>query len=115
MAPGKHREMTDYTDTEEFLATHMQNVYLDCRGKTRYYRTHDDPVLRTKDHIYLEFVEDGQVIQALQHFVNNETLARVVAQWQLPFPRFNPWRDFPQLERIYLDRSGTPNGTMLPL
>lgn len=103
-----------YVTAEEFLATHMTNVYLDGFRKRRYYFSHIDPQKRSKGDIYSQFIEDGMPLLAIKYFLDQEPLARTVASWMLPSPDFNPWRDYPQLVELFNRENGTPGGRMVP-
>jgi hypothetical protein len=106
---GKRHEKSDqidgYNSAEEFLAIHLQNVYLDCRGKRHYYFSHWEPTKRSKGDIYQEFVDRGEPLLALKYFVDNEPVASTVSKWPYPHPNFNPWRDYPQLVEIYKSKN----------
>lgn len=96
------KSMNGYDDQEEFLALHMQNVYLACRGASRYYRTYRrlEPV--SKHTAYQYFAGEAEALMALRHFVENEPLAAEVARWKAPADSFNPWRDQEVLERLFI-------------
>ena len=74
--------MNDYENAEEFLALHLQNVYLACRGSQRFYRTYKRLESVSKDTAYQYFVGDAEVLT--------------------PADSFNPWRDQRVLERLYI-------------
>ncbi len=100
----KRTVMNEYTTAEEFLALHMQNVYLANRGASRFYRSVKRPESVSKGTAYAYFADDAEVLMAFRYFVEKEPLARMVATWKHPVDSFNPWRDQPTLERIYLDK-----------
>lgn len=102
----KSTQFDGYDSAEEFLAIHLQNVYLDCCGKKLYYFSHWEPTKRSKGHIYSEFTESTMPLLAIKYFLENEDLAQTVSKWPYPHPNFNPWRDFPQLLEIYQQKTG---------
>jgi hypothetical protein len=95
------KRMNDYDDAEEFLALHMQNVYLANRNSPRFYRDYSSLRSVSKGTAYQYFASDAEVLMAFRHFVEHEPLAGAVAQWRNPPDSFNPWRDQPVLERIW--------------
>jgi len=110
---GNRKTMNEYDTAEEFLALHMQNVYLANRGSQRFYRSYRLRQSVSKSTAYQYFVGDAEVLMAFRHFVDHDPLAKAVARWMHPPDSFNPWRDQPVLERLYL--SGvSPGITRLP-
>lgn len=100
------RPMYQYDDAEEFLALHMQNVYLAERGSPRFYRDYHTLQSVSKGTAYQYFSGNAEVLMALRYFVTYDTcLTATVAGWKEPADSFNPWRDQPILERMYLDES----------
>jgi len=93
--------MSDYRDVDEFLAVHMQNVYLGQRGNPRFYLNSgrgafvNQPV--SKGAAYSSFASDREVLATFRSLVETESLARTVASWTQPASSFNPWRDLPNL------------------
>jgi len=96
------KPMNEYKTAEEFFALHMQNVYLANRGSLRFYRSYRSLQSVSKSTVYQYFAGDAEVLTAFRHFVDNDPLAAAVARWAHPPDSFNPWRDQPVLERIYL-------------
>lgn len=103
------RRMNEYESAEEFVALHMQNVYLEQRGAKRFYRSYNSLQSVSKDSAYGYFANDSEVLMAFRHFVKKEPLAEVVAKWTKPADSFNPWRDQPVLEGLYLSGAGIPS------
>jgi hypothetical protein len=99
------RPMNEYTTAEEFIALHMQNVYLANRGGLRFYRSYRSLQSVSKNTAYQSFANDAEALMAFRHFVDNDPLAATVAGWKFPADSFNPWRDQPVLERIYLSNA----------
>lgn len=99
--------MNAYTNGEEFIALHMQNVYLDGRGSLRFYKSDSELTGVSKGTAYQYFSGDAEVLMAFRYFVSDgvgkDPLAEAVSKWTVPPASFNPWRDQPYLERIYLD------------
>jgi len=111
-AGNNFKPMNEYKTAEEFLALHMQNVYLACRGSARFYRSYRSLQSVSKSTAYQYFANDAEVLMAFRHFVANDPLAAAVARWMHPPESFNPWRDRSVLERIYL--SNSPGLSSLP-
>lgn len=108
------RPMNEYTTAEEFLALHMQNVYLADRGNLRFYRSYRSLQSVSKDTAYASFASDAEVLMAFRYFVENDPLPAAVARWKNPPDSFNPWRDQPILERIYLGSGPSLGISRLP-
>jgi hypothetical protein len=96
------KSMNDYTSVEEFLALHMQNVYLADRGSGCFYRDYRSLLPVSKEKAYEYFANDAEVLMAFRYFVDTDCLANKVSQLTVPANSFNPWRDRPELERTYL-------------
>lgn len=94
--------MNEYTTAEEFFALHLQNVYLANRGATRFYRSYQSLQSVSKSTAYQYFAGDSEVLMAFRHFLDKDPLAAAVARWTHPPDSFNPWRDQPVLEQMYL-------------
>jgi hypothetical protein len=89
---------------EEFFALQMQNVYLWYRGGHRFYRSYDQRIGVSKDTAYQILASDEMVLRVFRYFLDNDPLAADVARWKHPAESYNPWRDLPVLERIFLGR-----------
>lgn len=93
-------------NTEEFLAHQMQNIYRSIKRLWLLYTYNDGTVADhpgkwgTKDEIYRHFTSNPEFPMVLKHFFNNDPYARIIAQ--LPYPEYNPFRDWRALERRYL-------------
>lgn len=88
---ANHTPLRDYESAEEFIATQMQNVYLSQRGKMKFYLSHNDTSLVTKEKAYNNIASDPKAMKALDDYLRSERLASIVATWTAPY--FNPWRD----------------------
>jgi hypothetical protein len=108
------KQMTDYDNAEEFLALHLQNVYLACRGANRFYRTYNGRESVSKDSAYQYFVGDAEVLRAFRHYVENEPLAGTVSRWMTPADSFNPWRDQRVLERLHISNKSLGISRLAP-
>jgi hypothetical protein len=82
----------------------MQNVYLWYRGSHRYYRSYDRRIPMSKDTAYQHIAGNAELLMAFR-YLSNDPLAVGVARWMQPANSFNPWRDLPILERLYLNES----------
>jgi len=106
--------MNEYMSAEEFIALHMQNVHLAQRGASRFYRSYNSLQSVSKGTAYSYFAGDAEVLMAFRHFVEKEPLATAVAKWMHPADSFNPWRDQPVLERLYLRNASIAGLQRLP-
>jgi hypothetical protein len=106
------KRMFEYDKAEEFFALHMQNTYLASRGSLRFYRSYRRLEPLSKSAMYQYFATDGLVLMAFRHYLDHDPLAAALARWMHPADSFNPWRDQPVLERIFL--SGTSGIGRLP-
>ena len=99
-AKGEHiyTALPDYQTSEELLAVQMQNAYMAMRGKRRFYRSHSNPSLATKEEVYEGIASDETTLEAFNHFRFNEPLtARVAA---ITSPVFNAWRDADKINAL---------------
>ncbi len=96
--------MRENTNIEEFFALQMQNVYLACRGATRFYRTYNRLESVSKGTAYQYLASEPEAGRALRHFVNTDPLASKVARWAGNPDFFNPFRDHAVLERMSRSR-----------
>jgi hypothetical protein len=92
--------MTNYLNVEEFLAVHMQNVYLSDRGNPRFYLNTSTMKAVSKGDAYASFVKDKEALRMFRYFVQKDPLVAKVAALKEPVTSFNPWRDAPILDRI---------------
>jgi hypothetical protein len=97
----------DFTTTEEFLATQIQNIYRSSLYKTGLYELYKstEGKFSDKGSIYSGFINDPFFIIALKYCMDFEPLARHAAQLPAGHPAFNPFRDFPILERMALGKT----------
>jgi hypothetical protein len=92
--------MTHYLNVEEFLAVHMQNVYLSYRDNPRFYLDNNSMKAVSKGDAYASFVRDKEALRVFRYFVQKDPFAAKVAALKNPVSSFNPWRDVAILERI---------------
>jgi hypothetical protein len=95
-----YSSMTNYLNPEEFLAVHMQNVYLSYRNNPRFYLNTNTMRAVSKGDAYVSFVADKEALKMFDYFVKNDPFAAKVANLKLPVTSFNPWRDYGTLSRI---------------
>lgn len=81
----------DFPDTEEFLATQLQNVFTSTTGESDYYSLYDGN-FKKKEDMYQLISDTPQYLSAIKHFLATEPLAYLASQ--LKAPEFNPFRDF---------------------
>jgi hypothetical protein len=99
----RNDRMMGYRTAEEFVAVQMQNVYLSYRGGLRFYRDHKTLISVSKGTAYEWLIKDMQCLAALRWFAENDPFVGAVAKWMHPAGSYNPWRDQPILERMWLD------------
>lgn len=97
--------LPEYQTAEELLAIHMQNVYMAMRGKKRFYLTHSNPKLASKDEIYERIASDKDTLNAFNYFLNHEPFTKKVAA--MKFPIINAWRDAAQINALSPASAGT--------
>jgi len=102
-----------YPDSEEFLATQISNVYRSSRGKSQLYGAYhySEGYWSSKGSIYQAFVESPELIMALKFCLDYEELVSRIAR--LKHLEFNPFNDYPVLERMALSKVG--GGKFMPL
>lgn len=85
------KPLKEYKTTEEFLAIHTQNVFMDYAGHKKYYYSHSNTRLAEKDEIYNMIKTDAEWTEAFKYFRDNEPMVKEIAK--LTKPTFNCWRD----------------------
>lgn len=86
-----NKVLKDYSTTEEFLATHMHNIYRSLRGELWFHRTHSIPKFTHLDGMRNYFDTDQEARYALNFYLDTDTVTKQVANWK--GPDFNPFRD----------------------
>ncbi len=82
------KDMTRWGDSEEFVATQMQNVYLSQRGGNLFYRNY--PLLQGADKTtaYDDLIGDRQALGQLNYMVNTDSVVETVAGYSISFNAF---------------------------
>lgn len=96
----------NYPGVDEFLATQMTNIYRSYHGRKQLYPdywTMEDQ-WSNKGDIYSSLIEEPMTIIVLKYFLDSEEFAKKVAH--LKRPSYNPFRDYPILERMALGKIG---------
>lgn len=91
--------------SEEFLAHHMQNIYLSLAHRTLVldYHWNSDA---TKKEIYDFLRENNRALGALKYFLRHEYMARLAAHCLSA--AYNPFRDYAMLEAEYVKEDTSP-------
>jgi hypothetical protein len=97
---GEHfsKALAEYETAEELLAIQMQNVYMSVRRKKKFYRSHSNPTLVTKNDAYAAIASDRDTLDAFNYFRRHELLAVKVAG--MAAPPYNSWRDAHQVNSM---------------
>jgi len=97
VSPGP--QQTQNQRSEEFLAHHMQNIYLSQANRTMAldYKWSSDA---TKKEIYDFLLDNFFALEALKYFLRHEYLAMLAAHSLST--DYNPFRDYKMLEAEYL-------------
>ena len=106
-APGRTPvPIGDFPTLEEFMATHVSNVYRSSLGKTRLFQTYNyiQGKFSDKGTIYSEFIQNPNFILALRYCIDREPLVQRISKFPIRHPEFNPFRDFAILERMALGK-----------
>jgi hypothetical protein len=93
-----HRVLREYRTAEEFLAIHLQNVYMALRGKSRFYISHSNSSLAKKEDVYANIATDWDTVEAFNYFRFHEPLTVNVAN--MHYPSYNVWRDAAQINAL---------------
>ncbi|HYJ92743.1 MAG TPA: hypothetical protein VEV84_15640, partial [Pyrinomonadaceae bacterium] len=91
----KPLENTDFGNSEEFIATQLENVYHSIRRESALYSTYNGAYL-TQNDMYIYLIADPQLVSALKFFLNTEPLAQNAATFRSA--AYNPFRDFKEIE-----------------
>lgn len=102
----KYMVHESFPDSEEFIATQVANIYRSERGKKQLYGEYHytEGIWARKGSIYQKFVENPELIMALKFCLDSEELVRRIALFK--GIDFNPFKDYPVLNRMALDKSG---------
>lgn len=91
---------------EEFIAIHIQNIYREQTGHTRLYPDYGYSKWLSKNSLYKHLSMNMDSLMLFRHFVETDPLAATIAKIRLPADSYNPFRDLPVLERMWLSGSG---------
>jgi hypothetical protein len=102
----KQLPIGDFSTTEEFLATQVQNIYRSSKFRKGLYDVYNskEGVWSDKGSIYRGFTEDPNYIIALRWCMDTEPLIRHASRFPIGNPEYNPFRDFSILERMALGK-----------
>lgn len=99
-AKREDRSLNGYENGEEFVATIMENLYVSSASGTRFLSQYNNATVVTQREAYGIYEKDAEIIKALKYFIYNDPLIWAMAR-RLD-PPFNPWRDQPKLEKLWL-------------
>lgn len=95
----------EFPSSEEFLATQVSNIHRSFLGQPRFYARYvDEHPTASKGTLYSTFVERPMLIMAIKFCLDHEPLAVRLARLPQHRPDFNPFRDYPVLERMALGK-----------
>ncbi len=93
-----------FPNTEEFIATQFENIYISTTGESKVYSLYDSGHV-SKEVAYDVLIKNPQLILALRNFLQTEPLAQAAAK--LTEPVYNPFRDYKELEEASHKHFGT--------
>ncbi len=91
--PGPRQ--ANFPDTEEFIATQIENIYRGSRKQNDLYDPYRGEVMMRKDTMYQWLADDDETLRLLKHFVDTEPVA--AQSVALKQPDFNPFRDYAKI------------------
>jgi len=86
------RRMKEYQTAEEFLAIHLQNIFMHQIGKDKFYVSHKENRVASVDEVYQHIADERETMEVLHYYLFNEPFANVVCSWKEP--KCNVWRDY---------------------
>lgn len=89
------RQMMEYKTAEEFLAVHLQNIFMGEIGKKKFYLAHENNQVASVDEVYENIAKTRETMEVLGYYLYREPIARVVAKWTRP--TCNVWRDYSKI------------------
>ena len=92
-----YKALPEYQTAEELLAVQMQNMYMAVRRKKRFYRSHSNAKLVTKQEAYEAIASDRETLDAFNYFLMHEPICKKAAAMSIPY---NPWRDAAQINQM---------------
>jgi len=85
----------NFPDSEEFIATQIQNVYRGSRKMNDLYDPYKGEVYMRKDKMYQWLAEDAELVMFLKYFLDNEPVGK--SSVALKQPEYNPFRDYNEI------------------
>ncbi|HYJ90022.1 MAG TPA: hypothetical protein VEV84_01825 [Pyrinomonadaceae bacterium] len=105
----------DFPSSEEFFAVQISNIYRSSLRKTGLYEEYYSGTASSDmGSIYSDFADTPASIVVLKYFLDFEPLARHLALLPIGKPSYNPFRDFPILERKALGKGQSPGQRAQP-
>jgi len=89
------RKLEQYKSAEEFLAIHLQNVYLHYIGAQRFYLSHSVSTISTEGEVYANIARSRETLEVLNYYLYHEPFVREIAKWTEP--KCNVWRDYQRI------------------
>ncbi|MEP7075632.1 MAG: hypothetical protein ABI878_07445, partial [Acidobacteriota bacterium] len=87
----------NFPDSEEFIATQIQNIYRGSRRQNDLYDPYQREVFMRKDQMYEWLAQDAETVMFLKFFLDTEPVANAAAL--LKQPEYNPFRDYNQIAK----------------
>lgn len=89
------QKMAEYKTAEEFLAVHLQNVFMHQIGKQQFYISHENNQVASVDTVYDNIARTRETMEVLGYYLYREPIVRHVAKWKEPL--CNVWRDYSKI------------------
>jgi len=100
------RKMNEYQTAEEFLAIHLQNIFMGQIGKNKFYISHKDNRVASVNEVYQHIAERRETMEVLHYYLYNEPFASIAASWREP--KCNVWRDYNLIRSLSPFRDSLP-------
>ncbi len=85
----------NFPDSEEFIATQIENIYRGSRRQNDLYDPYRGEILMRKEKMYQWLAEDAELVMFLKYFLDTEPVAK--NSIALKQPEYNPFRDYKQI------------------
>jgi len=85
----------NFPDSEEFIATQIQNIYRGSRKMNDLYDPYKGEVYMRKSKMYEWLAEDAELVMFLKYFLDTEPVAK--SSIALKQPEYNPFRDYNEI------------------
>ena len=85
----------NFPDSEEFIATQIENIFRGSRRQNDLYDPYRGEVMMRKEKMYQWLAEDAELVMFLKHFLDTEPVAK--SSVALKQPEYNPFRDYGQI------------------